>query len=55
MQGATCGAWYLAVVVGSDGLVVLRLELIGLGYVWGLGLKSTTTLISSNRIVKCRK
>jgi hypothetical protein len=48
MQGhATCVGWYLAVVVGSNGLVVLRLELVGLGYVWSLGLKSTTTIISS--------
>jgi hypothetical protein len=41
MSLVKAGVGYLALVVGSNGFVVLRLELVGLGYIGGLVLQST--------------
>ena len=38
-----CKFLYLALVVGSNGLVILELELISLGYIGSLVLQSTNT------------
>jgi hypothetical protein len=41
MSLVKAGVGYLALVVGSNGFVVLRLELVGLGYIGSLVLQST--------------
>jgi hypothetical protein len=41
MSLVKAGVGYLALVVGSNGFVVLRLELVGLGYIGSLVLQLT--------------